>query len=654
MNSANAFREWSNRGGWLIDWTAVGAFEHGVRVAAEFLPAEQAAGYAALRYKDATGTYPGEGHRATTPSTGQTVLDYLSKNYPPRVLGWVKNATWTLNSAVPLAKIKMGRRPGARDPEKVAGIAKAITAGQTLEPVVLVDTGEGQYEIADGYHRTLAAQQAGKTTISAFIGSGVGQHGPWETEMHAAKLNTGKRALERFADAYSGERYDTSPIGLKHNWVTSVGGLPAFARAVAHALIRNGHTESEAIQLAIGVIKDWAEGKGNVTAKTRAKAAATVAEWEAKKAAAHAERAAGERGFVTEGGTAGVLLPVASKPHLPKRGGARGICGSCGKKVTAKIHNIGRSKRMAGSRHAGPDGHHHVRTGHTSGARRIVSKQVNAHAERLEPAAEKAMKGVFAQQRKATVDRLNGNRGKAMIRSAQEGTRAPGDDDGTTDDQSPAPLMDAAQVFDMAHWVPKTKAALEPLYGAVQALSADRLAKFGSTPAADNAVVAALEARGSALAQTVSQTTFDQIQEALKQAIVNGDTIGQMTAAVNSIFDDADRTRAQMIARTEVIGAMNTAADTQAKALGSDVIAGKEWIATHDDRTRPTHREADGQIQSINVPFIVGATPMTQPGDPAAPPDEVINCRCTAGYLTPAEYARRSGVQVPHSVPVAA
>lgn len=82
----------------------------------------------------------------------------------------------------------------------------------------------------------------------------------------------------------AGVRYDTSPIGLKKNWVTEAGGLPDFVRAVAHALIRSGHPESGAIQMAIGVIKNWAEGKGKVHADTRAKAVATVAHWEAMKA----------------------------------------------------------------------------------------------------------------------------------------------------------------------------------------------------------------------------------------------------------------------------------------------------------------------------------------------------------------------------------
>jgi hypothetical protein len=84
-------------------------------------------------------------------------------------------------------------------------------------------------------------------------------------------------------------RYDTSPLGMGKNWVTGVGGLPAFIRAIAHALLHAGHSESQAIQMAVGVVKNWASGQGHVTSKTRAKAAAALAEWEAKKAAAHAK-----------------------------------------------------------------------------------------------------------------------------------------------------------------------------------------------------------------------------------------------------------------------------------------------------------------------------------------------------------------------------
>lgn len=89
-------------------------------------------------------------------------------------------------------------------------------------------------------------------------------------------------------------KYDTSSLeskpGKSDNWIEGVGGeLPSFVRAVAHALMRGGKPKSQAIGMAIGQMKNWASGQGNVTAKTRAKAAAAVAEWEALRAKAAAK-----------------------------------------------------------------------------------------------------------------------------------------------------------------------------------------------------------------------------------------------------------------------------------------------------------------------------------------------------------------------------
>lgn len=79
---------------------------------------------------------------------------------------------------------------------------------------------------------------------------------------------------------------DRSP---KHNWVENVGGLPEYMCVVARAIARGNPNLDRAIPIAIGRIEDWASGKGNVTAKTRAKAQSAVAEWEAKRARAKAK-----------------------------------------------------------------------------------------------------------------------------------------------------------------------------------------------------------------------------------------------------------------------------------------------------------------------------------------------------------------------------
>lgn len=76
------------------------------------------------------------------------------------------------------------------------------------------------------------------------------------------------------------------------NWVEETGGLPAYVRQIAEDLMPK-HGVSGAIRLAVGIVKRWCRGGGNVTAKTRAKACKAVAEWEAKRARAKASKTLG-------------------------------------------------------------------------------------------------------------------------------------------------------------------------------------------------------------------------------------------------------------------------------------------------------------------------------------------------------------------------
>lgn len=70
----------------------------------------------------------------------------------------------------------------------------------------------------------------------------------------------------------------------KTNWVEEAGGLPAYIRKIAEDLV-DKHGVSGAIRLAVGIVKRWCRGEGNVTAKTRAKACKAVAEWDKKRGA---------------------------------------------------------------------------------------------------------------------------------------------------------------------------------------------------------------------------------------------------------------------------------------------------------------------------------------------------------------------------------
>jgi len=99
--------------------------------------------------------------------------------------------------------------------------------------------------------------------------------------------------------------------------------------------------------------------------------------------------------------------------------------------------------------------------------------------------------------------------------------------------------------------------------------------------------------------------------------------------------DAADRQwqwRAERIARTETMGAFNSgeysAAEAEHNLTGARL--GLQWWATRDTRTRPTHREAHGQVVPVGERFQVGQARLLFPGDPSVnAPQETINCRCT-------------------------
>lgn len=116
--------------------------------------------------------------------------------------------------------------------------------------------------------------------------------------------------------------------------------------------------------------------------------------------------------------------------------------------------------------------------------------------------------------------------------------------------------------------------------------------------------------------------------------------------------------KARRIARTELLGAYNggSHAGAVARAQVFDQVMVKRWLATRDTRVRDTHRLADGQLQPIGEPFLVGLGRLAHPGDPTAPPEEIINCRCTALYYDFDELSEEDQERVtsPASDPAAA
>ena len=96
------------------------------------------------------------------------------------------------------------------------------------------------------------------------------------------------------------------------------------------------------------------------------------------------------------------------------------------------------------------------------------------------------------------------------------------------------------------------------------------------------------------------------------------------------------QTRADRIARTETTAAYNAGSLDAGKREGAGV---KVWMANADDRTRETHLDASNECVPVDDAFDVGGVPMQMPGDPSAPPEETINCRCTVLFASSCEEA---------------
>jgi SPP1 gp7 family putative phage head morphogenesis protein len=137
---------------------------------------------------------------------------------------------------------------------------------------------------------------------------------------------------------------------------------------------------------------------------------------------------------------------------------------------------------------------------------------------------------------------------------------------------------------------------------------------------------AAVERRAARLADLVGQGTADRISEAVTDALRDGGSMRDLAQHIRDDVFDGDTTdaRAERIARTEMVGALNEGEWVSAKNSG--VIAEKEWMTQGDERVRDSHAELDGVRIPLDEPFANG---LMYPGDQTGDPSEIINCRCT-------------------------
>lgn len=139
----------------------------------------------------------------------------------------------------------------------------------------------------------------------------------------------------------------------------------------------------------------------------------------------------------------------------------------------------------------------------------------------------------------------------------------------------------------------------------------------------------ALEKAGERI-KLITETTLGKVRSVLEVAAKEGLSIPNTAKLLVKEFEGINKTRATVIARTEIISSSNQGSLLGAQSTGLKLV--KEWLATRDSRTRSSHAGVDGQKVDLDKPFTVGGEDLEYPGDPQGSAKNVIQCRCTQVY----------------------
>lgn len=187
-----------------------------------------------------------------------------------------------------------------------------------------------------------------------------------------------------------------------------------------------------------------------------------------------------------------------------------------------------------------------------------------------------------------------------------------------------ASIKDA--LFDRGDWDPELRKRHRPLYFRISQDATDQVFEeiggnfnFDMT---DPRLVDIVTRRELVLVKA-NDTIQRAIARQLEEGVKNGESLAELADRIRSTFNFANA-RSMTIARTEVGGMTN---QSRHLAMTEEGIEEHQWITSRDEAVRQSHANQDGAIVVIGAPFPNG---LTHPGEPGAPPGEIVNCRCVA------------------------
>ena len=105
----------------------------------------------------------------------------------------------------------------------------------------------------------------------------------------------------------------------------------------------------------------------------------------------------------------------------------------------------------------------------------------------------------------------------------------------------------------------------------------------------------------------------------------------ELARKINVQLGGQSLNRAKIIARTEVLKASSWAQQRAALSTGKKLE--KEWVSQRDILVREAHQILDNQRVPADSFYLYNGIKLDFPGDPKAPADLVVNCRCTEAFV---------------------
>lgn len=174
---------------------------------------------------------------------------------------------------------------------------------------------------------------------------------------------------------------------------------------------------------------------------------------------------------------------------------------------------------------------------------------------------------------------------------------------------------------------------IEGLFRGVQPVATVRV---GIAYDVTNPLVAEVLAQSGSQIVDIAETTQLNVMRIVAASYREGLSIPNTAKAIREGMAEASPARARLIARTEMVGAVNggslAAVQTVSNALG--VAYHKVWM-TAPGAKHPRHYLYDGlngQQRKLAGKFLVAGYELDHPGDPQGPAGEICNCRCTMRY----------------------